>query len=90
MTSPGAGRCRDAFVTLQTGVGFKQHPRVQGQILVYADAGTTGTIRLVDQASNVLFTTNLTSAQFGYVNYGPVALAGTHEQPISLNIQGKV
>lgn len=79
-----------SFATLETLVGYKQHPKVQGQILVYADSGTTGTIQLIDQASNVLFTTTLTSGQFGYVNFGPVALAGVHELPISLNIQGKV
>jgi hypothetical protein len=77
-------------VTLQTLVGFKQHPKVSGQILVYADSGTTGTIQLIDQSSNVLFTTNLTSGQFSYVPFGPVALAGAHELPVSLNIQGRV
>lgn len=87
---PSATTTSTTFVNLQTLVGYKQHPRITGQILVYADSGTTGTIQLVDQASNVLYTTNLTSGQFGYVEYGPVALAGTHELPISLNIQGKV
>lgn len=87
---PTATTTSATFVTLQTLVGYKQHPKVQGQVLVYADSGTTGTIQIIDQSSNVLFTTNLTSAQFGYLSYGPVALAGTHELPISLNIQGKV
>lgn len=87
---PTATTTSASFVTLQTLIGFKQHPKVQGQIEVYADVGTTGTVQVVDQSSNVLFTTNLTSGQFGYVSYGPVALAGTHEQAISLNIQGKV
>jgi hypothetical protein len=79
-----------SFATLQTLIGYKQHPKVAGQILVYADTGTTGTIQLVDQLSNVLYTTNLTSGQFGYVSFGPTALAGAHELAISLNIQGKV
>lgn len=89
-TVPTSTTTSGSFATLQTLVGYKQHPKVAGQILVYADVGTTGTIQLIDQSSNVLFTTNLTSGQFGYVSFGPVALAGTHEQAISLNIQGKV
>lgn len=89
-TVPTSTTTSTSFATLQTLVGSKQHPRVQGQILVYADSGTTGVIQLVDQASNVLFTHNLTSGEFDYVSFGPVALAGTHEQAISLNIQGKV
>lgn len=87
---PTATTTSTSFVNLQTLIGFKQQPKVQGQVLVYADSGTTGTIQIVDQLSNVLFTTNLTSGQFAYVNFGPVALAGAHQLPISLNIQGKV
>lgn len=87
---PTATTTNTTFTLLQSLVGVKQHPKVQGQILVYADSGTTGTIELVDQDGNVLFTTNLTSGQFGYLSYGPVALAGEHEKAISLNIQGKV
>lgn len=89
-TVPTATTTSTSFVTLQSGSGFKQHPKIEGQILVYADTGTTGTIQLVDQASNVLFTHTLTSGEFDYVNFGPVALAGTHEQTITLSIQGKV
>lgn len=87
---PEATTTATSFTTLQTLVGFKQHPKVQGQILVYADSGTTGVIQLVDQSSNVLFSHTLTSGEFDYVNYGPVAIAGAHLLPISLNIQGKV
>lgn len=87
---PTATTTSASFVTLQSLAGYKQHPKLVMQILVYADSGTTGTIQVVDQASNVVATTNLTSGQFGYVSFGPTALAGTHELPISLNIQGKV
>jgi hypothetical protein len=89
-TVPTSTTTSTTFTTLQTLVGYKQHPKVAGQILVYADAGTTGAIQLVDQSSNVLFTSTLISGQFNYVPFGPVAIAGTHELPISLNIQGKV
>lgn len=89
-TVPTSTTTSASFVTLQTLIGFKQHPKVSGQILVYADSGTTGTIQLIDQDGNLLFTTNLSSAQFSYVSFGPVALAGGHELPVSLNIQGKV
>lgn len=89
-TVPVSTTTSATFTTLQTLVGYKQHPKVGGQILVYADSGTTGTIQLVDQDANVLFTHTLASGEFAYVNYGPVALAGAHEASISLNIQGKV
>lgn len=87
---PTATTTSTSFVTLQTLSGYKQHPKVVFQVLVYADSGTTGTIQIIDQSSNVVATTNLTSGQFGYVNFGPTAIVGTHELPISLNIQGKV
>lgn len=87
---PTATTTSTSFVTLQTLNGYKQHPKIEGQILVYADSGTTGVIQIIDQSSNVIFSTSLASAAFGYVNYGPVALIGTHEQNITLSIQGKV
>lgn len=89
-TVPTATTTSTTFATLQTLSGFKQHPKIFGQILTYSDTGTTGTIQLVDQSSNVLFTTNLASGQFSYVTFGPVALAGVHEAGIVLSIQGKV
>lgn len=89
-TVPTSTTTSTSFTTLQTLVGYKQHPKVIMQVLVYADSGTTGVIQVVDQAGNVLGSTTLTSGQFGYVTFGPVALAGAHELAVSLNIQGKV
>lgn len=79
-----------SFGTVQTLIGVKQHPKVQGQVLVYADSGTTGVVQIIDQSSNVLFTHNVTSGEFDYISFGPVALAGAHLAPISLNVQAKV
>lgn len=79
-----------SFANLQTLNGVKQHPKIEGQIITYADSGTTGVLEMIDQASNVLFTHNIASGEFQYTDFGPVALAGTHEQSITLTIQAKV
>lgn len=78
------------FSNVQTIVGRKQHPKLEGQILVYADAGTTGVVQLIDPSSNVLFTHNVTSGEFDYQSFGPIALAGTHLQQLTLSLQAKV
>ena len=49
-----------SFSTVQTLFGVKQYPKREVQLLVYAHSGTTGTVQLVDQSSNVLWTRNLT------------------------------
>lgn len=79
------------FVNLQTNVSYKQHPRIQVQILVRSDtAGTTGEVQLIDQANNVLGgVQTIASLQFGYLTLGPMALPGTWHQGISLFIQAR-
>lgn len=80
-----------SFVTLQTLVGFKQHPKVWVQILGRSDDGTTtGEIRVIDQDGHVIGPVQtVTAGAYAYYNIGPAVLPGAHELAISLNIQAR-
>jgi hypothetical protein len=77
------------FVTVQTLVGYKQHPKITAQILCRSDtAGTTGEARLIDQANNQVGPTiTVASAEFAYHTLPASALLGAHLSQVSLNLQ---
>lgn len=76
------------FVTVQTCQGYKTQPDVQVQVLVRSDTvGTTGEVRVVDQANNVLGLVTVGSAEFFYQQMGPVSLPGAFHDSIVLSVQ---
>jgi hypothetical protein len=79
------------YATLQTAIGYWMNPRVFIQILVRSsDASTTGNVRVIDQANNVIGSPiAVAAAAFQYVNIGPIALPGNFKDSISLNIQAQ-
>lgn len=80
-----------AFETLQSLVGFKQHPKVSMQLLGRADdVDTAGELRVIDQDGHVIGPVQTVAAGgYAYYTIGPVPLPGIHMQPISLNVQAR-
>lgn len=63
-----------SYVDLQWCAGIRLHPRVEASLLVQSTvAGTTGNVRIVDNAGSVIGTVAVTSLEFGQVSIGPVA-----------------
>lgn len=79
------------FVTLQSLVGYRQHPQLAAQALVESsDSATTGEVRIVDQANNVVGPVQTVAGNyFGYVNFTVTAMVGAHESGLVLSLQGR-
>lgn len=80
------------YTTLQTAIGYWMNPKVFIQLIVRSsDSATTGNVRVIDQAGNVIGApVAVAGNDFKYVNIGPVAMPGSFKLSVSLNIQAQV
>jgi len=90
-TAPADTTTSGTFTTLQNLQGWvKQHPKLTGHYLVQTSAGTTGEIRLVDDASNVILgPISIAAAQFFY-SFGTGPVSGSFNSMFNLHWQGRV
>jgi hypothetical protein len=88
-TAPTLTTTSATFATIQTLIGYKQHPNITAQILCRSSDGTTtGEARLVDQGgTQVGATVTIPASDFTYHTISPAAVAGAHLAQISLNLQ---
>lgn len=85
---PTQGTTSTTFTTLQICPGYKQHPKLVMQVLVYAPS--PGQVRVIDQDGNQLgATVTLAAGAFQYVQFLGV-LPGAHMLPVSLNVQARL
>lgn len=80
------------FTTLMRSAAHaKQHPRIKVGVTVYADAGTTGEVRLWDATNGVRIGSALTIPANSWADYniGPADLGGSHMGTVDLDIQAR-
>lgn len=89
-TVPTITTTSGSLTPLFTGRFQKQHPRIRVDVLARSSAGgTTGEVQLYDVATGLLLgsPTAVTSAFYGVLTLGPVAVSGAHMATIEIEVQ---